>query len=124
MGPHPYPALVRNFQKIIGQEARAQMLEAEGRLPDKLIACIGGGSNAMGLFFPFINDKTVEMIGVEAGGFGINTDKHAASMTCGTPGVLHGMKSLFLQDQFGQILPVHSIAAGLDYPGVGPNMLS
>ena len=120
VGPHPYPALVRNFQKIIGQEARAQILLEEGRLPDKLIACIGGGSNAMGLFYPFIGDKEVEMIGVEAGGLGIETGKHAASMTCGSPGVLHGMKTFFLQDNFGQILPVHSIAAGLDYPGVGP----
>lgn len=120
VGPHPYPALVRDFQKIIGEETRKQILDYEGRLPDKLVACVGGGSNAMGLFYPFIENKNVELIGVEAAGLGIHTNFHAASMTCGTPGVLHGMKSLFLQDDYGQISPVYSISAGLDYPGVGP----
>ncbi len=119
VGPHPYPALVRDFQRIIGDETKAQMLEAEGKLPDRLVACVGGGSNAMGLFAPFLEDD-VAMVGVEAGGLGIETGQHAASMTCGSVGVLHGMKSLFLQDEFGQITPVYSISAGLDYPGVGP----
>ncbi len=120
VGPHPYPAMVRDFQKIIGEEAKSQILKAEGKLPTKLVACIGGGSNSMGLFYPFIHDMDVELIGVEAAGLGIATGEHAASMTCGSPGVLHGMKSYFLQDEYGQIAPVYSISAGLDYPGVGP----
>jgi tryptophan synthase beta chain len=120
MGPHPYPTMVRDFQSVIGKEARLQILEKEGRLPDCLIACVGGGSNAMGLFYPFIGDKTVEMIGTEAGGEGIETGRHAATLTKGSVGVLHGMKSYFLQDDDGQITPVYSISAGLDYPGIGP----
>ncbi|MHA1127679.1 MAG: tryptophan synthase subunit beta, partial [Alphaproteobacteria bacterium] len=120
-GPHPYPAMVRDFQSIIGKEARAQILEAEGRLPDTLIAAIGGGSNAMGLFFPFLDDTDVSMIGVEAGGHGIDDrNEHAASITGGRPGVLHGNRTYLLQDDDGQILEGHSISAGLDYPGIGP----
>lgn len=120
VGPHPYPTMVREFQKIIGQESKKQILEAEGRLPDKLIACVGGGSNAMGLFYPFIENKEVEMIGVEAGGHGIETGEHGAAFAEGTLGVLHGMKTLLIQDEEGQIKPAYSISAGLDYPGVGP----
>ncbi len=119
-GPHPYPEMVRDFQSVIGIEVRAQMLEAEGRLPDSLVACIGGGSNAMGLFHPFLDDTSVQMYGVEAGGHGVDTDKHAASLNGGKPGVLHGMKSYFLQNNDGQITEAHSISAGLDYPGIGP----
>lgn len=119
-GPHPFPAMVRDFQSVIGKELREQMMEREGRLPDSLVACIGGGSNAMGLFHPFLDDQDVRLIGVEAGGHGVDTDKHAASLTGGTPGILHGMKSYFLQDQDGQIQEAHSISAGLDYPGIGP----
>ncbi len=119
-GPHPYPQMVRDFQSVIGSEAREQMLTAEGRLPDAAIACIGGGSNAMGLFYPFIKDTDVRLIGVEAAGFGVDTDKHAASITAGAPGVLHGNKTYLLQDADGQIEHAHSISAGLDYPGVGP----
>lgn len=119
-GPHPYPEMVRDFQSVIGQEVREQMMEAEGRLPDSLVACIGGGSNAMGLFHPFLDDAGVEMYGVEAGGFGVDTDKHAASLNGGAPGVLHGMRSYFLQNEDGQITEAHSISAGLDYPGIGP----
>jgi tryptophan synthase beta chain len=120
-GPHPYPAMVRDFQAIIGQEAKAQMLEAEGRLPDTLIACIGGGSNAMGLFYPFLNDTDVAIIGVEAGGKGVNEKmEHCASLTGGRPGVLHGNRTYLLQDDDGQIIEGHSISAGLDYPGIGP----
>ena len=120
-GPHPYPAMVRDFQSIIGKEAKAQMMEAEGRLPDSVIAAIGGGSNAMGLFFPFLDDKSVRIIGVEAGGLGVDTvDKHAASLTGGRPGVLHGNRTYLLQDNDGQIIEGHSISAGLDYPGIGP----
>ena len=118
-GPHPYPQMVRDFQKIIGEETRQQILQMTGRLPDVLIACVGGGSNAMGLFFPFIEDR-VPMIGVEAGGQGMDTQKHAATLTAGSVGVLHGAKSYVLQDQNGQIKEAHSISAGLDYPGVGP----
>ncbi len=118
-GPHPYPAMVREFQKIIGEETRGQIMGACGRLPDLLIACVGGGSNAMGLFFPFLED-TVGMLGVEAAGKGIETGKHAATLTGGTTGVLHGSKSYLLQDDQGQIMEAHSISAGLDYPGVGP----
>ena len=120
-GPHPYPALVRDFQSIIGKEARDQMMQAEGRLPDTLVACIGGGSNAIGLFYPFLDDKDVAIYGVEAGGHGLEIENgHAASMTGGTPGVLHGNRTFLLQDADGQILEGHSISAGLDYPGVGP----
>lgn len=118
-GPHPYPMMVRDFQRIIGDEAREQILEAEGRLPDMLIACVGGGSNSMGLFYPFLEDP-VELVGVEAAGFGIATGKHAATLCAGSVGVLHGSKSYILQDEYGQILEAHSISAGLDYPGVGP----
>ncbi|WP_118133390.1 tryptophan synthase subunit beta [Oceanicella sp. SM1341] len=120
-GPHPYPAMVRDFQSIIGKETREQMLEQEGRLPDTLVACIGGGSNAMGLFHPFLDDKGVRIIGVEAGGHGVDDRmEHAASLTGGRPGVLHGNRTYLLQDEDGQILEGHSISAGLDYPGIGP----
>jgi tryptophan synthase beta chain len=119
-GPHPYPAMVRDFQSVIGTEARAQMLEAEGRLPDVLIAAVGGGSNAMGLFFPFLDDADVAMIGVEAAGRGLDTHEHAAALSRGRPGVLHGNRTYLLQDGDGQITEAHSISAGLDYPGVGP----
>ncbi len=119
-GPHPFPAMVRDFQSIIGTELKEQILEREGRLPDSLVACIGGGSNAMGLFYPFLDDTDVKMIGVEAGGHGVDTDEHAASLTGGKPGVLHGMQSYFLQNEDGQITEAHSISAGLDYPGIGP----
>ena len=119
-GPHPYPELVRDFQSVIGTEARAQILEAEGRLPDLLVAAIGGGSNAIGLFHPFLDDKSVRMIGIEASGHGLATDKHAASLAGGRPGVLHGNKTMLLQDEDGQITEAHSISAGLDYPGIGP----
>lgn len=120
VGPHPYPTIVRDFQSIIGIEAKKQILEKEGRLPDYLVACVGGGSNAMGLFYPFINDLDVKLVGVEAAGEGIDTERHAAAIAKGEVGVLHGMKSYFLQDEEGQIKPVHSISAGLDYPGIGP----
>ncbi len=119
-GPHPYPEMVRDFQSVIGKEAKEQLMEKEGRLPDSLVACIGGGSNAMGLFHPFIENKEVTIYGVEAGGHGVDTDKHAASITGGSSGILHGMKSYFLQDKDGQIQEAHSISAGLDYPGIGP----
>lgn len=119
-GPHPYPALVRDFQSIIGREAKVQMQEAEGRLPDCIMACIGGGSNAIGLFHPFLDDREVEIIGVEAAGEGLSTEKHAASLSGGRPGVLHGNRTYLLQDGDGQILDAHSISAGLDYPGIGP----
>ncbi|MBF8641589.1 MULTISPECIES: tryptophan synthase subunit beta [Pseudomonas] len=119
-GPHPYPAMVRDFQAVIGREAKAQILEKEGRLPDSLIACVGGGSNAMGLFHEFVDDKDVAIIGVEAGGHGVSTDKHAASLNGGVPGVLHGNRTFLLQDDGGQIIDAHSISAGLDYPGIGP----
>jgi len=120
-GPHPYPELVRDFQSVIGDETREQMLEAEGRLPDAIVACIGGGSNAIGIFHPFLDDKEVKIYGVEAGGHGIDVENgHAASMTGGRPGVLHGNRTYLLQDADGQILEGHSISAGLDYPGVGP----
>lgn len=120
VGPHPYPRMVRDFQSVIGEEAKRQILEKEGRLPDYLIACVGGGSNAMGLFYPFVEDEGVKMIGVEAAGLGLDTPMHAASINKGRPGVLHGMLSYFLQDEDGQIQSVHSVSAGLDYPGVGP----
>ena len=119
-GPHPYPAMVRDFQSVIGEEAKVQMREAEGRLPDVVMACIGGGSNAIGLFHPFLDDKDVEIIGVEAAGHGLDTDQHAASLTGGRAGVLHGNRTYLLQDADGQILDAHSISAGLDYPGIGP----
>lgn len=119
-GPHPYPAMVRDFQSVIGREAREQMMEAEDRLPDSLVACIGGGSNAIGLFHPFLDDSSVRMFGVEAAGRGIETGEHAASLTGGRPGVLHGNRTYLLQDDDGQILDAHSISAGLDYPGIGP----
>ena len=120
-GPHPYPAMVRDFQSIIGTETKQQILDKEGRLPDSLIACIGGGSNAMGLFFPFLDDKDVKMFGVEAGGKGVNNKmEHAASLTGGRPGILHGNRTYLLQDKNGQIIEGHSISAGLDYPGIGP----
>ena len=119
-GPHPYPAMVRDFQCVIGNETRVQMMKAEGRLPDTLVACIGGGSNAMGLFHPFLDDKGVRLIGVEAGGKGVETGEHAASLTGGRPGVLHGNRTYLLQDAEGQITEAHSISAGLDYPGIGP----
>lgn len=120
MGPHPYPQMVRDFQKIISEETKAQMLEAEGRLPDCVLACVGGGSNAMGSFYDFIEDKGVRLIGAEAAGKGIDTKLHAATLAKGSLGIFHGMKSIFLQNEFGQIDPVYSISAGLDYPGIGP----
>lgn len=119
-GPHPYPVMVREFQRIIGEEAKKQMLDQVGRLPDTCIACVGGGSNAMGLFYPFINDSNVQLLGAEAAGLGVNTSQHAATLTAGSPGVLHGTKSYLIQDQYGQIIEPYSISAGLDYPGVGP----
>ncbi|PLX34794.1 MAG: tryptophan synthase subunit beta [Hyphomicrobiales bacterium] len=119
-GPHPYPAMVRDFQSVIGTEAKAQMQEMEGRLPDTLVACIGGGSNAIGLFHPFLDDPEVRILGVEAAGLGLDTPDHAASLTGGAPGVLHGNRTYLLQDDDGQILEGHSISAGLDYPGIGP----
>jgi tryptophan synthase beta chain len=119
-GPHPYPAMVRDFQSVIGEETKRQMMEREGRLPDSLIAAIGGGSNAMGLFHPFLDDKSVEIFGVEAAGKGVDTDEHAASITGGRPGVLHGNRTYLLMDEDGQINEAHSISAGLDYPGIGP----
>lgn len=120
VGPHPYPTMVRNFQRIIGDETKNQIMKQEGRLPDKVIACIGGGSNSIGMFYPFIEDKEVELIGVEAGGLGLESGKHALTFKAGRVGVLHGMKTMLLQDDEGQIMPVYSISAGLDYPGVGP----
>ena len=120
MGPHPYPEMVRDFQSVIGKEVKAQMLEKEGRLPDVVMACVGGGSNAMGLFYDFIPDKDVQLIGVEAAGRGVNTAQTAATIARGSIGIFHGMKSYFLQDEYGQIAPVYSISAGLDYPGIGP----
>ncbi|TXH38800.1 MAG: tryptophan synthase subunit beta [Rhodospirillaceae bacterium] len=119
-GPHPYPAMVRDFQSVIGTETREQIMELEGRLPDSLVACIGGGSNAMGLFHPFLDDPSVAIYGVEAGGDGVETGRHAASLTGGRPGVLHGNRTYLLQDDDGQIKDAHSISAGLDYPGIGP----
>lgn len=119
-GPHPYPEMVRDFQAVIGEEAKAQMLEAEGRLPDLVVAAVGGGSNAIGIFHPFLDDKNVRIIGVEAGGKGLSGDEHCASITAGSPGVLHGNRTYLLQDEDGQIKEGHSISAGLDYPGIGP----
>lgn len=120
MGPHPYPAMVRDFQKIISEEIKAELMEKEGRLPDCVIACVGGGSNAMGTFYDFIDDKEVRLIGAEAAGKGIDTKLHAATLAKGTTGIFHGMKSVFLQNEYGQIDEVYSISAGLDYPGIGP----
>lgn len=120
VGPHPYPMLVRDFQAIIGRETRAQILEREGRLPDYILACVGGGSNAMGIFYPFLEDESVKLVGVEAAGEGIATGRHCAPLSVGTPGVLHGSASYLIQDADGQVAPSHSISAGLDYPGVGP----
>ena len=120
MGPHPFPMIVRDFQSVIGKEAKEQILEREGKLPAAVVACVGGGSNAMGLFYNFIEDKEVRLVGCEAAGHGIDTDKHAATIAKGTPGIFHGMKSYFCQDKYGQIAPVYSISAGLDYPGIGP----
>ena len=119
-GPHPYPMLVRDFQSVIGREARQQSLAMTGRLPDALVACVGGGSNAIGLFHPFLADESVAMYGVEAGGLGIETGEHAAPLSAGTPGILHGNRTYLMQDEDGQISPTHSVSAGLDYPGVGP----
>ncbi len=120
MGPHPYPTLVRDFQRVIGLETRRQILDVEGRIPDVLMACVGGGSNAMGLFHPFLDDDGVRMIGVEAAGEGLDSGRHGAAISAGVPGVLHGMRSLLLSDDDGQVFPAHSISAGLDYPSVGP----
>ena len=120
MGPHPYPEMVRDFQKVIGEEVKAQLQEKEGRLPDAVLACVGGGSNAMGIFYDFIPDKSVKLIGVEAAGRGVDTAETAATIARGSEGIFHGMKSYFLQDKYGQIAPVYSISAGLDYPGIGP----
>jgi tryptophan synthase beta chain len=119
-GPHPYPMMVRDFQSVIGRECKEQMQELVGRQPDALVACVGGGSNAMGLFFPYIEEKSVRLVGVEAAGHGLETGKHAATLTAGQPGVLHGNRTYLLQDENGQIVETHSISAGLDYPGVGP----
>ncbi|HEX2484788.1 MAG TPA: tryptophan synthase subunit beta [Myxococcota bacterium] len=120
MGPHPYPTLVRNFQRVIGIETRAQILEREGRLPTAVIACVGGGSNAMGIFHPFLDDREVQLVGVEPAGEGLQTRRHGAVLTLGTPGIFHGQRTLVLADEEGQIFPAHSVSAGLDYPGVGP----
>lgn len=120
IGPHPYPTMVRDFQSIIGEETKKEILEIENRLPDYLLACVGGGSNAIGLFYPFIKDKEVNLIGIEAGGKGINTDQHSATLVKGEIGILHGTKTYIIQDKDGQIIETHSISAGLDYPGVGP----
>ncbi|MGB1879508.1 MAG: tryptophan synthase subunit beta, partial [Gammaproteobacteria bacterium] len=119
-GPHPYPAMVRDFQAVIGRETRAQTLAREGKLPDAVVACVGGGSNAIGMFYPFINDSDVQMIGVEAGGEGVESGRHSAPLSAGSPGVLHGNRTYLMQDECGQIEATHSISAGLDYPGVGP----
>ncbi len=119
-GPHPFPMIVRDFQSVIGKETKQQHLEKEGKLPDAVVACIGGGSNSMGMFYPFINDESVKLYGVEAAGLGVDTDQHAASLTKGAPGVLHGAFMYMLQDEHGQVQEAHSISAGLDYPGVGP----
>ncbi|HUH38984.1 MAG TPA: tryptophan synthase subunit beta, partial [Spongiibacteraceae bacterium] len=119
-GPHPYPQLVRDFQSIIGRETRRQALDQAGRLPDALVACVGGGSNAIGLFHPFLNDPEIAMYGVEAGGYGLDSGHHAASLSAGEPGILHGNRTYLMQDENGQIVHTHSVSAGLDYPGVGP----
>jgi tryptophan synthase beta chain len=120
MGPHPFPTIVRDFQSVIGREVKSQILKKEGRLPDVVLACVGGGSNAMGAFYDFIDDPGVRLIGCEAAGYGVDTDKNAATIANGKLGIFHGMKSYFCQDEYGQIAPVYSISAGLDYPGIGP----
>jgi len=120
VGPHPYPQIVRDFQSVIGKEAKEQILKAEGRLPDVIVACVGGGSNAIGIFYPFIEDEEVRLVGVEAAGYGLETGKHAATLCRGSVGVFHGAKSYLLQNEDGQVTPTHSVSAGLDYPGVGP----
>lgn len=120
VGPHPYPSMVRDFQRVIGDEVREQIMEMEGRLPDHIVACVGGGSNAIGIFFPFVQDEQVKMTGVEASGKGVDTGEHAATLTAGSLGVLHGSRSYLLQDEDGQVIPAYSVSAGLDYPGVGP----
>ncbi len=124
MGPHPFPTIVRDFQSIIGKEVKSQLMEAEGKLPDMLIACVGGGSNSMGLFYDFIDEPGVALVGCEAAGHGVDTDKNAATIATGSLGIFHGMKSYFCQDEYGQIAPVYSISAGLDYPGIGPEHAS
>ncbi|HWH32596.1 MAG TPA: pyridoxal-phosphate dependent enzyme, partial [Egibacteraceae bacterium] len=120
VGPHPFPLLVREFVKVIGQEVRAQLLETEGRLPDAVVACVGGGSNAMGAFHDFVREPSVRLVGVEAGGEGVASGRHSSTLGGGSEGILHGARSFVLQDEFGQVLPTHSVSAGLDYPGVGP----
>ncbi len=120
VGPHPFPQVVREFVKVIGTEIRAEMLEREGRLPDAVVACVGGGSNAMGAFYPFVGDTGVRLVGVEAGGEGLSGPRHAATLTGGSEGILHGARTFVLQDDYGQVRPTHSVSAGLDYPGVGP----
>jgi tryptophan synthase beta chain len=122
VGPHPYPVMVREFQSVIGKETRRQILKKEGRLPDYMFACVGGGSNSAGFLYPFINDSKVKFVGIEAGGSGLSTGKHAATLIAGRPGVLHGARSYLMQDKYGQVLTTHSVAAGLDYPGVGPEL--
>jgi tryptophan synthase len=124
IGPHPFPTIVRTFQSVIGNETKAQMLELRGKLPDAVVACVGGGSNAVGMFYPFSKDLSVKLLGVEAGGDGIDTARHSATLTGGTKGVLHGVRTYVLQDQHGQIQDTHSVSAGLDYPGVGPELSS
>ncbi len=124
IGPHPFPTIVRTFQSVIGKETKAQMLELRGKLPDTVVACVGGGSNASGMFAPFIEDSTVKLLGVEAGGEGLDSMRHAATLSGGTKGVLHGVKTYILQNEYGQINNTHSISAGLDYPGVGPELAS
>lgn len=124
IGPHPFPTIVRTFQSVIGNETKAQMLELRGKLPDAVVACVGGGSNAVGMFYPFSKDLSVKLLGVEAGGDGIETARHSATLTGGTKGVLHGVRTYVLQDQHGQIQDTHSVSAGLDYPGVGPELSS
>lgn len=124
IGPHPFPTIVRTFQSVIGNETKAQMLEKRGKLPDAVVACVGGGSNAVGMFYPFSKDFSVKLLGVEAGGDGIDTARHSATLTGGTKGVLHGVRTYVLQDQHGQIQDTHSVSAGLDYPGVGPELSS
>ena len=122
IGPHPFPTIVRTFQSVIGNETRAQILEKRGKLPDAIVACVGGGSNAAGMFYPFSNDHTVKLLGVEAAGDGVDTDRHSATLTSGSKGVLHGVRTYILQDPNGQICDTHSVSAGLDYPGVGPEL--
>ena len=124
IGPHPFPTIVRTFQSVIGDETKKQMMEKKGKLPDAVVACVGGGSNAVGMFYPFANDKSVRLLGVEAGGDGVETGKHSATLTGGSKGVLHGVRTYVLQNEHGQISETHSVSAGLDYPGVGPELSS